>query len=83
MGGTVYAINVVTVKGYSGFVKFEGNGTWDWHLVQDVDQATLYRSREECLKDFYEHIQNAFSEKNGDRVDRSKCRISECYNPWL
>ncbi len=82
MGGIVYAINIVTMKGRSGFVKFIGEGDWGWRLVADVDQATLYRSREECLHDFYEHMENAYGE-DGDRIDRDKCRISECYNPWL
>lgn len=82
MGGIVYAINIVTVRGRSGFVKFRGEGDWSWRLVQDVDQATLYRSKEECLHDFYEHVEDAGSD-TGDRIDRAKCRISECYNPWL
>lgn len=81
MGRIVYAINVVTRKGRTGYVKFNGDGTWDWHIVSDVNEANFYATREECLRDFYDHVQYANSTKDGDSIDISRCRISECYNP--
>jgi len=84
MGGTVYAISVVLTNGTSGYVKFNGDGTWDWHIVQDVNEATMYRNRSECLDDYYKHIKNAAMTSNtAIRVDPSRCTIAECYNPWL
>lgn len=84
MAGTVYAINVTLTNGQSGYLKFYGDGTWDWHLVQDVDEATLYRNKSECIDDFYKYVKNASSSGNsGLRVDRDRCTIAECYAPWL
>ena len=84
MGGTVYAINVVLTNGTSGYVKFHGDGTWDWYIVQDVNEATMYRNRSECLDDYYKYVKNAYLTGNaGLRVDPSRCTIAECYNPWL
>jgi hypothetical protein len=84
MAGTVYAINVVLTDGDNGYLKFNGDGTWRWHMVYDVNEATLYRSKDECLQDFYRHVKNAkATDDSGVRVDRDRCRISECYCPWL
>jgi hypothetical protein len=84
MAGTAYAINVVMTNGMSGYVKFYGDGTWDWHIVQDVDEATLYSNKDECIDDFYKYVVDCIMDGNVNiRVDRSRCRISECYCPWL
>ena len=84
MAGTVYAISVVTKRGESGYLKFDGDGTWNWHLVDDVNEATLYTSKDECVHDFYEHVKNAHSlDGKGDTIDRDRCSIAECYCPWL
>ncbi len=84
MAGTVYAINVTLTNGQSGYLKFYGDGTWDWHLVQDVNEATLYRNKSECIDDFYKYVKNASSSSNSSlRVDRDRCTIAECYAPWL
>lgn len=81
MAGTVYAIDVVMTDGSRGYVKFYGDGTWDWYLVSDVNEATMYRTQAEAVDDFRRHVQNAISEY-GARVDRSRCTIAECYAPW-
>ena len=81
MAGTVYAIDVVMTDGCRGYVKFYGDGTWDWHLVSDVDQATLYRTQAEAVDDFYKHVRDSVGEY-GTRVDRSRCTIAQCYAPW-
>ena len=84
MAGTVYAINVTLTNGQSGYLKFYGDGTWDWHLVQDVDEATLYRNKSECIDDFYKYVKDATTLRDSSvRVDRSRCTIAECYAPWL
>ena len=82
MGGTAYAINVVLTDGDSGFVKFDGDGTWNWHLVYDVDEATLYRSFDECASDFHRHVKNTY-DTAGVGVDRARSTIATCYCPWL
>ena len=81
MAATVYAIDVVLTSGSRGYVKFYGDGTWDWYLVSNVDEATLYRSQSEAVDDFYNHVRDAVS-STGARVDRSRCTIAECYAPW-
>ncbi|MBQ2793265.1 MAG: hypothetical protein IKL79_03180 [Clostridia bacterium] len=81
MAATVYAIDVVMTNGNRGYVKFYGDGTWDWHLVSNVDEATLYRTQQEAVDDFYKYVKDAVSEY-GARVDRSRCTIAECYAPW-
>ena len=84
MAGTVYAMSVVMTNGYSGYVKFYGDGTWDWHLVKDVDEATLYRSKQECLDDFYKYVEGGcLKNDSGVTLDRRKCTIAECYCPWI
>jgi hypothetical protein len=85
MAGTVYAMNVTLTNGQSGFVKFYGDGTWDWHLVSDVDEANLYRSKQECIDDYYKHVKDGYLLESGGSVyvDHSRTRISECYCPWL
>ncbi len=82
MAGTAYAINVYLTNGDSGFVKFKGDGTWDWRLVYDVNEATLYRSKDECLDDYYKHIRDSHMTTNSS-VRIEKGYISECYCPWL
>ena len=83
MGRTVYAINVVLVDGYSGYLKFDGDGTWNWHIEEDVNDATLYPTKDECVSDFYKHVKNARSIKgNGADIDKNRCTIAECYCPW-
>ena len=72
MAATVYAIDVVMTDGSRGYVKFYGDGTWDWYLVSNVDEATLYRTQDEAVNDFYRHVRDAVSEY-GTRVDRSSC----------
>ena len=84
MGGTVYAISVYLTNGYSGYLKFYGDGTWDWHLVADVNEATLYRSKDECVEDFYKYVKTATLLRDSSvKVDRDRCSIAECYAPWL
>ncbi len=84
MAGTVYAISVVTTDGRYGYLKFNGDGTWKWHLVEDVNDATLYRSKDECVQDFYKHVKNArATDDNSVGIDRDRCSIAECYCPWL
>lgn len=89
MGGTVYAINVVLTNGKSGYLKFYGDGTWDWYIVDDVNDATMYRSKDECVQDFYKYVKNAYvknpvsSNYTSPSVDVNRCTIAECYNPWL
>ena len=81
MAATVYAIDVVLTSGSRGYVKFYGDGTCDWYLVSNVDEATLYRSQREAIDDFYKHVRDAVSD-TGARVDRSRCTIAKCYAPW-
>ena len=84
MAGTVYAIRVVATNGHSGYLKFYGDGTWDWYLVDDVNEATLYRSKEECVQDFYKYVKNAHPTNDSSvTIDRNRCSITECYCPWL
>ncbi len=89
MGGTVYAINIVLTNGESGYLKFYGDGTWDWYIVDDVNDATMYRSKDECIQDFYKYVKNAHSKNSTSSnyartsVDVNRCTIAECYNPWL
>ena len=85
MASTVYAMNITLTNGHSGFVKFYGDGTWDWHLVADVDEANLYRSKQECLDDYYKYVRDGYLLESGGTVyvDQSRSCISECYCPWL
>ena len=84
MAGTAYAMSVYLTNGYNGYVRFCGDGTWDWDLVPDVNDATLYRSKQECIDDFYKHVNGGSLKSNSAVVvDRAKCTIAECYCPWL
>ena len=47
MAGTVYAIRVVATNGHSGYLKFYGDGTWDWQMPCEAD---WFERQDHCCK---------------------------------
>ena len=83
MQPNIFAIRIVLTNGYEGYFKFNGDGTWGWSLVEDVNEASYFRTQQEAIQEYRKHVTDYVVDQYGNKVyvDRSRCTITSCYNP--